>query len=72
MAERLITVRISREGQVSAETHGMKGTDCLPYIAVLEDMLDAQAVDSAHTAEFHEEAVVEEQAVRDEVRLRGA
>lgn len=70
MAGETLTVRIARDGQVSAETHGLKGTDCLPYIALLEDLLEAQAVDSAHTAEFGEQVAATEQ-VQEEQRLEG-
>lgn len=68
MAEQRISVRIARDGQVSAETHGMTGTDCLPYINVLEELLEAQAVDSRHTQEFHEHGTVSTH-VREEQRL---
>jgi hypothetical protein len=56
MSEQRITVRITRDGEVFAETHGLKGKACLPYIAVLEDLLDSTAVDSEYTHEFHESA----------------
>jgi hypothetical protein len=32
----------------------MKGRECLPYIAELERLLDAEAIDSAYTGEFYE------------------
>ncbi|GIF63514.1 hypothetical protein Ais01nite_15490 [Asanoa ishikariensis] len=47
-----VTVVVAPDGTVTAETHGIHGTDCLDYIAVLEDLLDATTVSSAHTADY--------------------
>jgi hypothetical protein len=56
MSEQLktITIRISPTGEVTAETHGLKGSECLPYIGLLEDLLEAATIDSAYTPEFYE------------------
>ena len=51
---RSLTLRIRRDGTVEAETRGMKGRECLPYIAELERLLDAEAIDSDYTGEFYE------------------
>jgi hypothetical protein len=63
-----ITLRIRPDGTVEAETHGMKGRECLPYITRLEDLLEAEAVDSDYTEDYYNEAVgTEEQtAVQEE------
>jgi hypothetical protein len=53
MTKRL-TVRIRPDGSIEAETHGMQGTECLPYIETIEGLTDARAVDSWYTAEFFE------------------
>jgi hypothetical protein len=55
-----ITVRIARDGTVHAETHGLKGEACLPYVAALERLVDAETVRSEYTAEFHEQATTEQ------------
>ncbi|MEV4539466.1 DUF2997 domain-containing protein [Asanoa sp. NPDC049518] len=47
-----ITVLVAPDGTVTAETQGIHGPACLDYIAVLEDLLDATTVSSAHTADF--------------------
>lgn len=49
-----VTLRIRRDGTVEAETHGIKGRECLPHTAELERLLDAEAVDSEYTPEFYE------------------
>ncbi len=53
-----VTLRIRRDGTVEAETHGMKGRECLPYIAELERLLEAETVDSDYKAEFYEAAEI--------------
>jgi hypothetical protein len=53
-----IEVRIARDGTISAETHGIKGRACVPYIAMLEDLLEAQAVDSAYTPEYEQTVTI--------------
>lgn len=53
MTKRL-TVRIRPDGSLEAETQGMKGSECLPYIEQLEHLTGAQVVDSWYTEEFYE------------------
>ncbi len=53
MTERArITVVVGPDGRIRAETHGVTGAQCLPYVAVLEDLLEATTVDSAYTADW--------------------
>lgn len=47
-----IEVVVAPDGSVTATTHNTRGTDCLPYIQVLEDLLDATTVDSAYTDDW--------------------
>ena len=54
MAERKITLRITAEGQVHAETHGLKGEECLRYERLLEQMLEARTAHEHRTAEYYE------------------
>lgn len=51
-----IVVRVGPDGTIAAETQGIKGSRCLDYINVLEDLLDAQTTNSAFTPEYHESA----------------
>lgn len=65
-----VSVRIGRDGTVSAETHGMTGDDCLPYIALLEELLEAEAVDSGRKQE-HGEGVTVTGQVQQRLEDRG-
>lgn len=65
MGERRIVVRIAPDGAIHAETLGIKGEACLDYIEVLEDLLDAEAVQSEFTAEYTESTFVDQEVNRD-------
>lgn len=58
-----VTLRIRRDGAVEAETHGMKGRECLSYISQIEALLEADAVDSEYTAEYYETAEAGEETI---------
>ena len=64
-----ITLRIRRDGIVEAETHGMKGRECLPYITQLEELLEAEAFDSDYTQEYYEPVETEGQTVVQEEQV---
>jgi hypothetical protein len=71
------TVRIFPDGTVQAEVHGAKGKRCTDYIAILEELLEAETADSAYTAEYQQAEHVRADDVRaddtsrvDEVRRR--
>lgn len=51
MTKRLV-VQLRADGSVAAETFGMYGDDCLPYINALEDLLDATTVSSSFTDDY--------------------
>jgi hypothetical protein len=56
-----IVVTVRDDGTVSAETVGVLGEGCLDYVAILEDLLAARAVESAYTADWHRtEATVQQ------------
>lgn len=54
MYEKKLKIRITEDGKIFAETLGIKGKDCIQYIQLLEDLLDAESVDSNYTQEFYE------------------
>lgn len=62
-----IKIKIMPNGEIEAETFGMKGKTCLKYIAELERMAKAVATDSDFTREYYEikeqEAINQEQEV---------
>lgn len=55
-----IQIRIFPNGEIEAETKGMKGKTCLKYIAEVERMANAVTQDSEFTKEYLE---TEEQEV---------
>jgi hypothetical protein len=63
MAEKRLVVQVRRDGTVHAETFGMQGPECLDYIAVLENMLEAETAESAFTEDYHRSSVGEADAV---------
>lgn len=52
-----IQVTIGLDGSIKAETIGMKGNKCMASIAALEDLLEAEAIDSEYTKEFYENEI---------------
>jgi hypothetical protein len=68
MSREQIVVRVTADGQVQAETHGMKGPKCLDSIQLLEDLLEAHATSSAFTHEYNEETNPSTIEVDDELR----
>ena len=49
---RRIAVTINRDGTIRAETLGIKGKTCLDYVPLLEDLLEAETVQSEFTADY--------------------
>jgi hypothetical protein len=49
---RRIAVTINKDGTIKAETLGIKGKSCLDYVPVLEELLDAETLQSAFTADY--------------------
>lgn len=54
MGDKKIKIRITEEGSIYAETIGIKGKECLEYIELLEQLLDAETIDSNFTKEYAE------------------
>jgi hypothetical protein len=57
---RVIEVVVSPQGETTVQTKGYAGGDCLQASKFLEQALGVVAADR-HTAEFHDEAVTEQQ-----------
>lgn len=49
-----IQIRILPNGEIYAETFGIKGKKCMKYISEIEKLTDAVAVDSDFTKEYLE------------------
>lgn len=52
MAQKQLIVQVHKDGTVNAETIGMFGDECLDYISVLEDLLEAETVQSSFTEDY--------------------
>lgn len=59
MSKKQIRVQIFADGQIKADVIGVKGKACMDYIALLEQLLDAETVDSEYTAEYYETELVD-------------
>lgn len=49
-----IQLRVYPDGRIEAVVQGVKGKKCTDYIAVLEELLQAETVESAYTSEYYE------------------
>ena len=65
---RRIQLRVYPDGRIEAVVQGVKGKKCTDYIAVLEELLQAETVESAYTPEYYEP---EEVRVRQEEHAPG-
>ncbi len=63
-----IQIRIFPNGQIVAETHGVKGKECLNYINKIAEMADARIDDSEFTSDYYEVDEQLVQAVEQEVQ----
>ncbi|HEX6042437.1 DUF2997 domain-containing protein [Longimicrobium sp.] len=50
-----IQLRVYPDGRIEAVTQGVKGKKCTDYIAVLEELLRAETIQSAWTPEYYEQ-----------------
>lgn len=66
-----LKIRIYPNGEIKAETVGVKGKNCLKYIPVVEKLTNGVVNDSEFTKEYleNEETITQETAVVEEVRL---
>ena len=55
MTQKRLQINVDSEGNIKAETLGIHGSKCLDYVSVLEDLLDAQSVESKFTADYIKE-----------------
>lgn len=57
MLHKKIRIEITPSGEIRAKTLGMTGEECLDYVEVIEQLLDAKSVDSEFTEEFLEHRI---------------
>lgn len=65
-----LEITVKADGSIIATTHNVTGSACLDYIAVLEDMLEAETVQSSYTADFSRGTVIDStpEAVQQQVQ----
>lgn len=61
-----ISIRISPDGRIQAETHGIKGRECTEYIRILEEILEAETQDSSYTPEYYETEEVSIESIQEQ------
>lgn len=61
MAEK-VQIRLYPDGRIEAETLGMQGEKCTDVIALLEQLLNAEVVETNLKPEYHEIAEVKTKA----------
>ena len=69
MVKRL-SIRIYPDGRIEAKTQGIHGRACMPMIGYVENLLDAQVVESEHTKEYYTTEAMKEttQDVKQQVK----
>lgn len=56
--DKKINIRIFPDGTVKAEVEGIKGKKCTDYIKIIEELLEAETVDSDYTPEYYESEIL--------------
>ena len=64
-----VVIKILPNGEIKAETMGVKGGECLKYLKTIEQLTNAVVTDSEFTAEYLEAKVQRTVAVEEEVKL---
>jgi len=68
--EKKIQLRIYPDGTVKASVEGVKGKKCTDYIKIIEDILEAEVIDSEYTPEYYEIEKIEINE-EDRIKLKG-
>ncbi|HXF01985.1 MAG TPA: DUF2997 domain-containing protein [Arthrobacter sp.] len=66
MEQQQLIVTVGPDGAVAAETRHIFGSDCLDYITLLEDLLEAETVSSSYTEDYARSAVTASDYVHNE------
>lgn len=54
METKQIEIRIYKDGTIKSKTKNIKGKSCMKYLKLLENISEAQVVDSEFTKEYYE------------------
>lgn len=63
-----LEIRLFPDGNIRAETHNIKGKQCLKYMELLEALLNARITDSSFTEEYYQTEEMAETLDEMEVR----
>lgn len=63
-----IKIRIFPNGQVQAEVEGIKGKKCTDYMKLIEEILEADIIDSEYTPEYFETIETEQTEITENER----
>ena len=55
-----LAIFLTPDGNIKVETHNIKGKQCLQYMALLTELLQARITDSEFTQEYYEAPVLNE------------
>ena len=71
--DKKIRIEITASGEIKAKTLGMDDEKCLDYVDVLENLLDAETVESTYTEEFLQAQVrlQQEEHVEQRTNIKG-
>jgi Protein of unknown function (DUF2997) len=69
MADRgQLIIRLHVDGRIQAETKHIHGDTCVPFAAILEDLCDAEAIDSDYTQDYYATGQTYDEVARTEQR----
>ncbi|UTR13185.1 DUF2997 domain-containing protein [Salipaludibacillus sp. LMS25] len=55
-----LRIEITPDGKINAKTLGMTGDECLQYVTLLENLLDAEAIDSEFTEDYYQTTSIQQ------------
>lgn len=61
--KKTVKIEIFSDGTIQAETKGIKGKKCMDYMRILEEILEAETVDSNHTPEYFEKENIQKRNI---------
>ena len=63
-----LIIRLRVDGSIEAETKQIHGEACVPFASILEDLCDAEAIDSNYSQDYYVTSSTDEQIERGEQR----
>ena len=63
-----LVIRLCVDGTIEAQTKHIYGDACVAFAAILEDLCDAEAIESGYTQDYSVTAQADEEVARNEQR----